>query len=83
MITLGAYTDTVAYLSLAVLIGMIGIVYVYFTHTDAVKVLPVWRKESRGLSQRSRRDIAVALTAAVVSAAIIAIAGLWAGIFVK
>jgi len=58
-------------------------IFMYVTRRYIVRVLPVWRQESRGLSQRSRRDIAVALIAATISAAVIAVAGLWAGIFAK
>jgi hypothetical protein len=64
-------------------IVVLGSIYVYINRRHVIYILPEWRKENRGLSQRSRRDITVATISAVIGAIIIALAGLWAGIFAK
>lgn len=48
-----------------------------------VIIIPTRRSESRRLSQRARRDLIIATIAAVGGGIVIAIAGLWAGLFVK
>jgi hypothetical protein len=78
---LNRYTD--AFEWLFVIVVIVSTIIAYVNSRDVVRVVPAWRKESRGISQRSRRDIAVALIAAIISAAIIAVAGLWAGVYAK
>ena len=69
--------------AIALISFAIGLVFRYINRRHVVYLVPEWRKDSRGLSQQSRRDLMVALIAAVASAAILALAGLWAGIFTK
>ncbi|MFH0177222.1 hypothetical protein [Streptomyces cacaoi] len=48
--------------------------------TGTVRIVPQKRNEARWLSGQGRRDLFVSLTGAIVGAAILGIAGLWAGI---
>lgn len=49
----------------------------------SVKIDPVWRNEKRRLSSQARINIAIAIGAALLGAAITSVAGLWQGWFVK
>ena len=55
----------------------------YAVSRGSIRIVPMRRNESRGLSSRARRDIGIAIVASVVGAAIIGLAGLWAGLFAK
>jgi hypothetical protein len=72
-------TDVLGIMALVATLGYAGIFTI--NRRATIYVVPDWHSESRGLSIRSRRDLAVALIAAVFSAVIIALAGLWAGVF--
>jgi hypothetical protein len=49
----------------------------------SIRIVPARRAESHRLSGRTRRDIAIAVIASILGAVIIALAGLWAGLFAK
>lgn len=49
----------------------------------AIRVIAMKRNESRRLSSRARRDIVIAVIASAIGALVIAISGLWAGVFAK
>lgn len=48
----------------------------------APRDIPRRESESRGLSRETRKQIAVGLIGAIVGAVILAVAGLWAGLYV-
>lgn len=71
------YFDTWSYVIFGVLSVWLGFVY-YRQYRNAVRITPEWRRERRGISSRVRRDLAVAL----VSAVVVGVLGLWAGLLV-
>jgi hypothetical protein len=50
---------------------------------DGVLIIASRRNEKQHISGRARRDIVIAIGTAVISAIIIGVAGLWAGVFAK
>jgi len=50
----------------------------YMLHTSSINVIPLWRKEQRGLSAEARSAIIVGVVCAIVAG----ILSFWAGIFV-
>ncbi len=67
------YPDIWTYVIFGVLIAWLVFQY-YRQYRNAVRISPEWRRESRGISSRTRRDLAVAL----VSAVVVGVLGLWA-----
>jgi hypothetical protein len=63
VVTIVAFTMTVLY---------------YFRFSATIRVIPVWRKDQRGLSAQTRTALIVGITCAIVAGVV----SFWAGIFV-
>ena len=69
------YPNNILYVESAVLVAVL-VFQLYRQYRNAVKVSPAWRRENRGLSGKTRRDLAIALVSAIVAGFL----GLWGGV---
>jgi hypothetical protein len=71
------YPNTLTDIALA---GFIGVAFyvVFRQYTSAIRVAPEWRREHRGLSSRTVREIIVA----VIGGIVVGLLGLWAGLLI-
>lgn len=77
------YSWAAAFLALGMFIFLSDAIMRRRRNFDGVVVVATKRAEKQRISGRARRDIIVAIAAAVISAVIVGTAGLWAGLLAK